>query len=163
MGVFSAFGSVFLLSGALILCKVSFGYYDRLSACYGDFLRLLCSIRQKIGTSSLSISQILDADEGYTVLGNTQFFAVAKKKGLCEAFMQCENNLPVREDDKRMLERYFSQFGSDMLAAELENLNDVIERLDNKRKQIEAEAPSKKRITSTMIVCGFLMIIILIV
>ncbi len=145
------------------MCKITFSYYDRVCSYYRELLKLLYSLRQKIGTSSLSLSQILDSEEGYIVLDENSFLSIARENGIAEAYSRCEKHFPVEKEDKLILRRYFSQFGFEMLSAELENLNIVIESFEKKFDKIKSDNPSKKRISSTMIVCCTLMLIILIV
>ena len=163
MGYLSVVGASLLLSGAFILCRMTFRYYDRVCSCYADLLKLMYVLRQKIGTSSLSVSQILETEEGYSVLGETQFLIIAKDEGIARAFNKCEKDMPIDKEDKQILKRYFAKFGSEMISAELENLNMAIESLEAKYEKIKAENPPKKKIGSTMIVCFALMVIILII
>ena len=156
-------GTMFLLLGACALCKSVFIKYDRTVQCYREFLRLLYSLRQKISSSALSVEQILESDDGYEVLVSSGFISTARKKGLSAGFSESEKMFCMDREDVDMLRKYFVGFGTDMLVAEIENLSMVIEQIEKKYDLIKDDIPSKKKIASTVIVCGALMLIILII
>lgn len=157
------FGTVLLLLGAAALCRNIFLRYDRTLQSYGELLRLLYVLRQKISTSALSPDKILDSDEGFDLLVSSGFISCAREKGLHIAFEETEKMFFMDKEDKDMLHKYFSGFGGYMISAELENLSMVIESLEKKNGQIKSETPSKKKVASTVIVCCALMLIILII
>ena len=163
MAELTIFGTVLLLVGAVCLCKNVFFKYDRMLQSYGELLRLLYNLRQKISTSALSPDKILDSDEGFDLLVASGFIACARERGLCVAFEKTEKLLLMEGEDKDMLHKYFSGFGGYMLNAELENLSMVIDSLEKKHMQIKSDIPSKKKVASTVIVCCTLMVIILII
>ena len=163
MGYITLIGIAVLLSGAFLLCKITNDYYDHVCLYYAEFLKLLYTLRQKIRMSSLSPSQILDLEDGFVILKKCSFLSVARERGLSVAYSNCESEIQMEKEDKKLLKNYFNQFGSDLLPAEVENIGMVIEALEKKYSRILDENPSKKRISSTMILCCTLMLIIMII
>lgn len=152
-----------MLFCSVLLCRAVVSYYDRVLSFYEEVLRLLYLLRRKIGSCALTLDQILDAGEGFDHLDRCGFLSAARERGLLIAFFECEKQFVIEDGDKELLRRYFSDFGSDMMSAELENLSLLIDEFEKKSKQIREEIPKKKKVSSAMIVCTTLMLVIMII
>ncbi len=163
MSEYIIIGTSLVFLGTTALCRGVFSYYDRKTQSYGEFLRLLYILRQKIGTSAMSPVRILEEEEGLELLDSLGYIEKARQYGLYHAFADTEKCFCMDKEDKMLLKKYFSGFGSDMMSSELENLSLVIDTFERKHGQVRTEMPAKKKIASVMIVCCAMMLIIMII
>ena len=155
---------VLLISFASFVLVRSFHCrYDKTLDEYEDLLLLLRYIRDKIANSSMHISNILSQNIELRSMSGTSFLKEARKDGLFKAFLKNEQKFNIDETIKIQLRDYFRVIGSDLLVVEIDKLTRVLEAIEGKYKIMCDESAVKKKISSTVIICSALLIIIFII
>ena len=159
----SLIGCVSLIAAAVILCIYSNLYYEKKSETYREIISFLYMAKQKMSCSSVMISTILDTACEYQILDSCGFFLLAKDHGVERAFYMTSGKLPLEANDKKRIGEFFGGFGESMLSAEIENISLCIDDLEQSYASLRSKLPDKKKVSSTMIICVTLLLIILIV
>ena len=159
----SFFGILLLLGSAVFLCKSAYSYYDRTLEYYREVLSFLYTVKQKISTSSTKITVILHDMDNLMLLCECGFIKKAGEQGVYTAYLSCEDKFMLDSEDKNILRGYFADMGKNMLCAEIENISRCITQLEAKYQTIMQQTPSKKKVSSTVIICIALLAVILIV
>ncbi len=155
-------GILLLFSSAFVLCRMAYLFYDRKLCFYNEFIVLLYFLRQKMSSSSVGISRILEEISGTQTLREIGLIENAITHGLYISYCQNEDKIVIDDEDKDMLRGFFSELGSNMLSAEIENITRCVSRLEQKYEQVRRDTPSKKKVSGTVIICSALLAIILI-
>lgn len=137
--------------------------YDKTEYSYRDILTLLYVMKDKISAHSMPLSSILNVSIQLPYLSEIDFVETARESGFVYALENNRNKLMIDEQDYEMLYNFFLSLGCSTRSYVLENLSCTIKELEKKYEQTKALTIQKKKVSSTVIVCSFLILIIFLI
>ena len=158
----SIIGTALLFDTSLYLCRIVYRYYDRKLECYKEFLSFLYDLKHKMTASATLLPRIIDEVDNLTYLRECRFFEYARVEGISSAFAKISGALNMEREDIAELGTFFSGLGSNMLRAEIDNVNRCILTLERSYSSLKEQTPKNKKVSSTVIVCCALLTIIMI-
>lgn len=146
-----------------VLCSASNKYVDNKVNEYKEFLSLLHVIKQKIATCGTKIPVILESMDKFEYPCLCLFIKKAIDNGIYQAFIEHEKNFCINRDDKKILKSCFFDMGRNMLNAELQNIDQCIQIIQESYEKARCKSSSDKKVNNTVIICITLLVLILIV
>ena len=148
--------------GISIICIVSvllLGLYraelDRTVGEYADLIALLDFICSKISHSSMKLKEIFSLDIELKHLVKYNFLSNIRRFGISEAYEKIRDQLAIENEDKKLLDVYFSDMGCDLYHIEIKKLTSLIEKLKEKLNILMISKPQKKKVISRNINNGY--------
>lgn len=159
--------SIFGFSLITVLCYLLLSSccvrYETIEHSYRDILILLNVIKEKISAHSMPLSAIMNLSIDLPYLSEIGFIESVREEGFLNALESNRDKMIVDEQDYELLLNYFRSFGLSTRSHELENLCSTIKELERKYEQTKSLTSQRKKVSGTLIVCSYLILIIFLI